>query len=92
VGVGNPAEETYCHPNTQILCPRRFLSIPRQRVLRILIVPECLGFRVSGFWFRVGSGRAWCVFRVAGGGSRRRPRKSKSKTRTRRRTKTTKQK
>ena len=33
VGVGNPAEETYCHPNNQILCPPLFLSTPRRLML-----------------------------------------------------------
>ena len=28
VGVGNPAEETYCYPNNEILCPPPFLSTP----------------------------------------------------------------
>ncbi len=28
VGVGNPAEETYCYPNNEIVCPRQFLSTP----------------------------------------------------------------
>jgi hypothetical protein len=37
VGVGNPAEETYCYPNIQILCSPQFLSIPRQMMLRKLM-------------------------------------------------------
>jgi hypothetical protein len=37
VGVGNPAEETYCHPNNEILCPPPFLSIPRQLMLTKLM-------------------------------------------------------
>jgi hypothetical protein len=37
VGVGNPAEETYCHPNNEILCPLPFLSIPGQLMLIILM-------------------------------------------------------
>jgi len=28
VGVGNPAEETYCHPNTSNLAANQFLSTP----------------------------------------------------------------
>jgi hypothetical protein len=28
VGVGNPAEETYCHPNTSNLAASQFLSTP----------------------------------------------------------------
>jgi hypothetical protein len=31
--VGNPAEETYCYPNNEILCSLRFLSTPRQLML-----------------------------------------------------------
>src|SRR5213592_3476990 len=37
VGVGNPAEETYCYPNIQILCSPQFLSIPRQLMLSKLM-------------------------------------------------------
>ena len=29
VGVGNPAEETYCYPNTVNVGPAGFLSIPQ---------------------------------------------------------------
>ena len=37
VGVGNPAEETYCHPNNEILCPPQILSTPRQLMLTKLM-------------------------------------------------------
>src|SRR5579862_1597216 len=37
VGVGNPAEETYCYPNNEILGPRAFLSTPRQLMLITLM-------------------------------------------------------
>src|SRR6185437_16384175 len=37
VGVGNPAEETYCYPNNQILCSPPFLSTPRQLMLTTLM-------------------------------------------------------
>ena len=37
VGVGNPAEETYCYPNNQILCSPQFLSIPRPLLLNELM-------------------------------------------------------
>ena len=35
--MGNPAEETYCYPNIQILCSLPFLSIPRQLMLTPLM-------------------------------------------------------
>jgi len=37
VGVGNPAEETYCYPNNEILCSLRILSTPSQLMLTILM-------------------------------------------------------
>src|SRR5579871_5815400 len=40
VGVGNPAEETYCYPNNEILGPRQFLSTPRARMLTSLMHSE----------------------------------------------------
>jgi hypothetical protein len=50
VGVGNPAEETYCYPNNEILCPSPFLSTPRAMMLIILMRK---GASVSSFWFWV---------------------------------------
>jgi len=37
VGVGNPAEETYCYPNNEILCSPPFLSTPRRLMLITLM-------------------------------------------------------
>jgi hypothetical protein len=37
VGVGNPAEETYCYPNKEIVCPWQILSTPSLLMLITLM-------------------------------------------------------
>jgi hypothetical protein len=41
VGVGNPAEETYCYPNNEILCPPPFLSTPYTiKLITLMLLPR----------------------------------------------------